>query len=441
MVIKGGARGGAADLAKHLQRTDTNEKMELRELRGVCSDNLTEALLEMEAVASGARSNRHFYHASINTRADELLTPEQERRAIDRLEEELGLADQARAVVAHVKEGRAHLHIVWSRIDLEAMRAIPDSHNYRRHELVARELEREFGHERVQGAHIEREGIERPERTPSHAEMQQAERTGITPKNATVFITGLWQQTDSGQALAAALADHGWILARGDRRDFVLIDPQGEDHSLARRIKGARAQDVRERLADLDPVTLPSVSEARAMQDARAKQDRQSTTGGMPLAVTAETPEATAERVRDEAKVTPAIDARAVIDRQQQSDQARHEAPAQPEPAEPIANAVDGITKATDGLMNAIGGLVDFFVDGPKPPPTPAELEQRAAAAAAARERSAKDNEEAEHRRQAINNGAQGTPEQEEMLRRLLQQIQDEPAHERTRDRGRERTR
>jgi len=251
MVIKGSARGGAASLAKHLARTDTNEKMEVRELRGVCAEELTDALLEMEAVASGTRSRRPFYHASINTRADEVLTPEQERQAIDRLEAELGLTDQPRAVVAHVKEGRAHLHVVWSRIDLESMTAIPDSHNYRRHELVARELEREFGHARVQGAHIERDGVPRPDRTPSHAEMMQAERSGLTPQEAKAEITAIWQRTDDGKSFAAALDEAGWILAAGDRRDFVVVDRHGEPHSLARRVEGAKAKEIRERLADL----------------------------------------------------------------------------------------------------------------------------------------------------------------------------------------------
>jgi len=158
----------------------------------------------MEAVASGARSARHFYHASINTRADEVMTAEQWQQSVDRLERELHLTDQPRAVVAHVKEGRAHVHVVWSRIDLETLKAIPDSHNYRRHELVARELERAFGHAKVQGAHIDRAG-ERPDRTPSHAEMQQAERSGLDPAAAKTQITEIWNRTDSGKAFAAAM--------------------------------------------------------------------------------------------------------------------------------------------------------------------------------------------------------------------------------------------
>ncbi len=272
MVIKGSARGGAAALAAHLQRTDTNEVAELREVRGLVAEDLDGALREIEAVASGARSKRPFYHASINTRADELMTPEQWTKAIDRLEQELDLTGQPRAVVAHVKEGRAHVHVAWSRIELETMKAIADSHNYRRHEIVARELEREFGHARVQGAHVEREGEARPERTPSHAEMQQAERTGIAPGEAKAQLTEIWNRTDSGQAFAAAIQEQGWMLARGDKRDFVVLDVAGEVHSLGRRIQGAKAKDVRARMSDLDAENLPSVEDARAAQRRQLQQ-------------------------------------------------------------------------------------------------------------------------------------------------------------------------
>ncbi len=275
MVIKGSARGGAAALAAHLQRTDTNEVAELREVRGLVAEDLDGALREIEAVASGARSNRPFYHASINTRADELMTEAQWTKAIDRLEHELGLTGQPRVVVAHLKKDRAHIHVAWSRIDLETMRAIPDSHNYRRHEIVSRELEREFGHARVQGAHIEREGKARPERTPSHAEMQQAERTGLTPAYATEQLTGIWNRTDSGKAFAVAIAAEGWILARGDKRDFVVLDPAGETHSLGRRIEGAKAKDVRARMADIDAARLPSVEEAKVAARARVPEQEQ----------------------------------------------------------------------------------------------------------------------------------------------------------------------
>lgn len=492
MVIKGSARGGAASLAKHLARTDTNEKMEVRELRGVCAEELTDALLEMEAVASGARTKRPFYHASINTRADEILTPEQEQRAIDRLEEELGLKDQARAVVAHVKEGRAHLHVVWSRIDLETMKAIPDSHNYRRHELVARELEREFGHERVQGAHIEREGVPRPERTPTHAEMMQAERTGLTPQEAKAAITALWQRTDDGKSFAAALNEEGWILAAGDRRDFVVVDRHGEPHSLARRVEGAKAAEIRARLADLDRDALPSVAEARALQEERAAREPERDGKGPPAnldrdpAVTAGmawddrvaaaaidqakaqeqqeaaarkaeaakavltiTPAAVradlaAEKAQERAEATRARDAAGEARWRERAEDSRAAAE-KPKPEGGAPNVAGGVAKLADGVANLAGGVIDFFVDGPPKPPTPAEQERQAEAAAAKAAARQAEDARADAKRQAGNALAQGQAKDvdEDLLAQLLGQSARDHQRERERDddHGRERTR
>jgi len=335
VVIKGNPCGRPGQLATHLQRTDTNERVRVAELRGVSAGELSKALKEMDALGAALKTDRTLYHASINTRADERMTPEQWQIAIDRLEVKLGFTGQPRAVVEHVKEGREHVHIVWSRTDLERMRAIPDSHNYRKHEEVARQLEREFGHARVQGAHVERDGpngdrVARPERTPSHAEMQQAERSGVKPREAKAHVTGIWQRTDSGQAFAAALAETGWTLARGDRRDFVVIDPKGGVHSLARRVEGASAADIRARLADIDRNSLPSVTIAR-------KAPRPAAAHTKPVR----------EETRAGGKSTPTRSST--------------------RPAAPVRTAQPGRARVGRGFAKAAGGVVSImskFADG-----------------------------------------------------------------------------
>jgi hypothetical protein len=274
MIIKGKSRGNGAQLGQYVITPLENERVEIFEIWGVAATNVPDAVIEMEALAAGTRCEKPLYHASINTRASERMTDEQRRRAIERLAEELGFSGQPYAAVIHEKKGREHCHVIWARIDVENMRAIPDSHNYRKHEIVARELEREFGHERVQGAHVERDGKERPKRTPSQWEMEQAKRTGISPHQVTEEITRLWHRTDNGKAFAAALSDAGYVLARGDRRDFVIIDPNCGVHSLARRIEGVRVKDIRERLADIDAGQLPSVAGAKAIQGFRQSADR-----------------------------------------------------------------------------------------------------------------------------------------------------------------------
>ena len=122
-------------------------------------------------------------------RAEERITAEQWRATINRLGEKLGLSGQPRVVVMHEKHGREHVHVVWSRVDGASMKAIADSFNYRAHEEVAREMERAFGHEHTQGAHVERDDVARLDRTLSHRDRQQSERTGIDVGALTEKIT------------------------------------------------------------------------------------------------------------------------------------------------------------------------------------------------------------------------------------------------------------
>ena len=274
MIIKGGARGNGAQLGRYLVTPGQNERIQVIEVRCTVAEDVPGAVSEMDAVSLCTRCTKPLYHASVNTLATERLTPEQRSIAIDRLEAALGFTGQPRVIVVHEKRDRdghlrEHTHIVWSRTDLERERAIPIDHNFRKHELVARELEREFGHARVQGAHIEREGRARPKRTPRHYELHQAARTGLRPHDVKKQVTEIWQRSDSGRAFAKGLSETGFILARGDRRDFVVIDPRGGTHSLARCIEGTTAKDVRARLADLDPRALPSVQEAKQIQRAQ----------------------------------------------------------------------------------------------------------------------------------------------------------------------------
>ena len=150
--------------------------------------------------------------------------------------------------------------------------------------------------------------------------MQQAERTGIDPADAKAQLTEIWNRTDSGKAFAAAIAVEGWKLARGDRRDFVVLDPAGEAHSLGRRIEGAKAKDIRARMADIDPAGLPSVGEAKALHQARQVMPEQKKEAQHEPASTAPTPEL-APQMEPSTEAQPAP-ARRAID---QDDQERHD--------------------------------------------------------------------------------------------------------------------
>lgn len=66
------------------------------------------------------------------------------------------------------------------------------------------------------------------------------------------LIQNLYNQSKDALDFQQALDNSGYTLARGDRRGFVLVDQSGKISSLSRQLKGQRAKDIKERLANLD---------------------------------------------------------------------------------------------------------------------------------------------------------------------------------------------
>jgi len=275
MIIKGKSRAGPQQLATHLGNAEKNERVSLIETRGTIAQDLRGALVEMDAYAVGTKCEKPLYHAAISPEPPHVLTPDQRTEAIDALEKKLGLDGHSRVVVMHEKLGRQHIHVVWSRVDLKKMRSVSDSHNYRKHEEVARDLERWFGHDRVQGAHHERDGVARPDRTPSRAELQQQDRTGIRGQQVREAVTAAFRASDGAEAFRAALQERGYTLARGDRRDYVILDQKGGIHSLVRRIDGMKAGELREFMSALDPESVPNIQQARELITDRERRSRE----------------------------------------------------------------------------------------------------------------------------------------------------------------------
>lgn len=270
MIIKGKSRAGPSQLARHLGRTDTNERVAVLQLDSAGTPE--QAFRDWQTYTLATRGKLGLYHVNIDPDAKYAMTPDQWMRAVDILEEELGLQGQPRAIVMHEKHGREHIHVVWARADMETMRLRSDSNNYLAHERASLRMEQEFGHEHVPGKHAKRDREKQPEfprSEVSHNEWQQAERQnpdvgGIGHRDRKAQVTALYEASDSGPAFKAALEDAGYVLARGDRRDFVILDSDAKVHSLGRQLPGIKAAELRAFMAEVDPAALPSVTEARA---------------------------------------------------------------------------------------------------------------------------------------------------------------------------------
>jgi hypothetical protein len=272
MIIKGGSRAGPQQLAAHLLRADTNERIDILELDSAV-DDLAATFRDWQTLSEGTRGTKGLYHVNIDPDARYTMTPQQWAEAVAVLEKELGFDGQPRAVVLHEKKGRQHIHIVWARTDIETMTLRSDSNNYLAHERASQKLELAFGHEPVPGKHAKRDRSKQPDfprADINHGEWQQAERSGISVADRRAQIAALKEASDNGAAFKAALEEAGYMIAQGDKRDFVLVTAEGSVLSLSRELK-MKAAEVRTFMADVDRAALPTATEAKAVQQDRAE--------------------------------------------------------------------------------------------------------------------------------------------------------------------------
>ena len=124
-------------------------------------------------------------------------------------------------------------------------------------------------------------------------QVEQGSGGAVSQEEAKGRITALWRSTTTAQAFAAAVTEAKWILARGDRRDFILIDPKGGAHPLESSIQGVSANLIRQRMAKLNSRSLPSVSEAQAkVRAAIAAEQARAAAARVPPTAAERAPEA-----------------------------------------------------------------------------------------------------------------------------------------------------
>jgi MobA/VirD2-like, nuclease domain len=266
MIPKGNQRAGGQQLATHLLNAYDNDRVEVAEVRGAIAQDLHGAFAEWYAEAKATDCRKYLYSLSINPdHTQGPYTREHYYDFIRRTEKSLGLANQPRAVVFHVKHGREHCHIVWSRIDTEKMKAVQLSHDRQKLRTVAQEYAHDHNITLPPGMRNNRGKDRFPdhEKTENLAEKQQEERTGISKQERRDQITKLWSESSDGRSFIRALEASGYLLARGDKRAYVVVDLYGEIHSLSRQLTGVKAKELKARLAGYSLDKLPTAADAQ----------------------------------------------------------------------------------------------------------------------------------------------------------------------------------
>jgi hypothetical protein len=262
MIIKANRHGSGSKLAAYLSEGGRHgERVEAPRLKGFGeAENIFDAFRDIDILAGATKAEKPLFHVQVRLPEGDQLSRSQWDETADHIQHRLGLDGQPRADVYHRDEetGELHLHLVFSLINADTLKVKELPFFKLRLKSLARELEKEFDITRVRN---DRDGA--IEYGATKAEEQQAQRLGFDKEAIRNTIRNCWETSDGGRGFDNALAEAGLILALGDRRNYVVIDIKGGIHALGKRILGASAEEVKQRLSDLDRGALPTVEQAR----------------------------------------------------------------------------------------------------------------------------------------------------------------------------------
>lgn len=262
MIAKANTHNSGIRLAVYLLQKRDGQTAELWQLRGFASTDIKDAFRDIDIMADGTRCTQPFFHAQIRLNPEEGLTREEWERVADRLEQTLNFTGQPRAIVFHKYDDTldTHMHVAWSRIDQENLKAKPVPFFKLALKEVTHDLEQELGITQIRK---EREGPIRY--APTKSEDEQARRLGVVVEDIRNTIRQCWTASTTGKEFDDELARYGLILARGDRAPFVVLDPMGGVHSIGQRILDIPAARIQQHLSDLHDAPIPTIGEARGL--------------------------------------------------------------------------------------------------------------------------------------------------------------------------------
>lgn len=188
-------------------------------MRGAVAQDLHGAFAEWEAQAHGlTRCKNYLFSLSINP--DELqgrIDREAYFDYIARVETKNGITDQPRAVVFHIKDGREHCHVVWSRIDTEAGKAINLPFYKDKLMTVSREFARDHGIELPQGYYAHEDRQWRRNR-------QLSRYDAIKQKERRADLAGKIAMHETAQAARRQMLDADQLAARRKLRVDLVAE-------------------------------------------------------------------------------------------------------------------------------------------------------------------------------------------------------------------------
>ncbi len=223
---------------------------------------------EKEVKKTGRKLQKPVYAFSLSWGTDEKPTHETMRNAAKSALSKLGFEQHQAILIGHNDTDHPHIHIIVNRVDPITGMAASTSKDRNKLSQWAQRYEEQQGKIRC---HKRVENNERREELAQQRQHDPENTKGKIVRGRDPIIQKAWQQSDNGRSFAAALEEQGYLLAKGDKRGVVVIDPQGKPINPARHIEGENGKNIRvvqlnQRLSDLDMNSLQSVLEAKEKQ-------------------------------------------------------------------------------------------------------------------------------------------------------------------------------
>ncbi len=300
MIVKSTQHGGRIALARHVQRADKNETVEIVGAEGLANGgNVDAALMEMATIAQGSRTKNYLVHAVANPGPDAPMSEEAWDQVWKTYAKQHGLEGHPCVRVRHTKSGWQHEHAIFLAVDPVTLKSARLGHLHQKDEAVSRMLEVDFGHRLTNGVHSKAVAAQCRKQgrgdvsdalgaagftgtTPGRGRFTRNEKEavdrGVPVEVRREQIAAAWRSSTDAASFTAALRAHGLFLAQGDggkgrggepgRAALVAVDTDGNAIPVLRSLKrfddlaDLKKRDLDERIKGLVVRPLAEVKEA-----------------------------------------------------------------------------------------------------------------------------------------------------------------------------------
>jgi hypothetical protein len=270
MLVKGQLRGDAKKLADHLVRTDTNENVEI--ISGNMTGTIHEVMETMKLMHGSDKRNVLHAKIAVEPNRAKILTKADWKKIIKEYIAFYKLENHGYIAVQHMKNGHAHMHLVFTARDFDK-KLFNDYKIFKRNITCQIAICNKLKDLDLKPAQIgvDQFGNKMPRRKKTDAdfrkEVDRPSPKGLSADDVILRINSIWQKTaqfhdtaQRGAMFQNGLQRFGFALVEGQRGPGIInLAEPNSFHLLSRRL-GIKTAEARKLVIGLK---LPSLDEAK----------------------------------------------------------------------------------------------------------------------------------------------------------------------------------